>query len=105
MNHFLVIGKAVETPEIYETSTGIKYTRLILDANRPYKNREGAYDVDRFCITIWKNLAEEVCANIDSGDALIVSGRIQSNNYEKDGEVRYHVDMIGDKVSLLSQLF
>ena len=105
MNQFIVIGKVVEAPKVKETSTGLKYTQLMLDANRPYKNKDGQYDVDRFCITLWKSLAEECCNNVDSGDALLVKGRVQSNNFEKAGEVFYKTEMIGDKVSLLSQLF
>ena len=105
MNQFIVIGKVVETPKVKETSTGLKYTQLVLDANRPYKNKEGRYDVDRFSITLWKSLAEECCNNVDAGDALLIKGRVQSNNFEKDGDVLYRSEMIGDKVSLLSQLF
>ena len=105
MNQFIVIGKVAEAPKVKETSTGIKYTQLMIDANRSYKNKEGAYDVDRFCITLWKNLAEECCNNVDPGDALLIKGRVQSNNFEKDGEVFYKSEMIGEKVSLLSQLF
>ena len=100
----MVIGKVVDAPKVKETSTGIKYTQLMIDANRPFKNKEGAYDIDRFCITLWKSLAEECCNNINSGDALLIKGRVQANNFEKDGEVFYKSEMVGEKVSLLSQL-
>lgn len=105
MNQFILIGKLVETPKLKETSTGIKYTHLLIDANRPYKNKEGAYDIDRFNVVVWKDLAEECMKNLDAGDAILVKGRVQSSNYEKDCEVYYHSELIGEKISLLSQLF
>lgn len=105
MNQFILIGRVASAPILKETATGIKYTKLYVDANRPYKNKEGAYDIDRFEITMWKNLAEEICNNVDPGDALLIKGRVQSNNFEKDGEIFYKSEMIADKVSLLSQLF
>lgn len=105
MNNFILIGKMEQAPKMYETSTGIKYTKLFVTANRPYKNSEGKFDEDRFMITVWKDLAIACVNNLDAGDAVCIKGRVQSNNYEKDGDYHYASEMIGEKVSLLSEMF
>ncbi len=102
MNQCILIGYVKDEPKIKETSNGNRLTQIHLDVNRPYKNAEGNYDSDTFVVNLWNQMADECVKTIEVGQMLAIRGRLQSNNYERDGEILYRFEVVGEKVSALA---
>ena len=47
-------------------------------------------------------MADECVKTIEVGQMLAIRGRLQSNNYERDGEILYRFEVVGEKVSALA---
>ena len=66
------------------------------------KNSNGEYDTDFISCVLWQGVAESTVEYCKKGDIIGVKGRIQTSNYEKDGEKVYSTDIIAEKVTFLS---
>jgi len=79
-----------------------KYVKNTIAVKRDYKNKEGSYDSDFFTFSIWGNQAEYLEKYAQKGDKILICGRLQNNNYEKDGETVYSNDIQVENIELLS---
>ena len=102
LNQIILAGRLVSDPEIVVTENNNKRTYITVAVPRSYKNIEGTYDTDFIRCTLWNGIAETTCEYCKKGDIVGVKGRIQTSNYEKDGEKVYSMDVIAEKVSFLS---
>ena len=102
LNQLVIAGRLVGDPEIISTENNKKRTYITVAVPRSYKNLEGKYDTDFIRCTLWNGIAESTCEYCKKGDIIGVKGRIQTSSYEKDGEKKYSMDVIAEKVSFLS---
>lgn len=102
LNQTIVVGRLVRDPELNETESGKKVTRITLAVPRSFKNVNGEYDTDFVPCILWKGIAENTVEYCKKGDLLGVKGRIQTSTYEKDDETRYAIDIVAEKVTFLS---
>lgn len=102
LNQAVLVGRIVRDPEIKETENGAKLSNLTLAVPRSYKNEEGVYETDFIDVTLWSNIAVTTSEYCRKGDLVGVKGRIQTDSYEKDGEKKFAMNIIADKVSFLS---
>lgn len=102
LNQLVIAGRLVSDPEIISTENNKKKTLITVAVPRSYKNLEGVYDTDFIRCTLWNGIAENTCEYCKKGDVIGVKGRIQTSCYEKDGEKKYSIDVIAEKVSFLS---
>lgn len=104
MNEFIILGKALNKPELKESEGGTQYSYLQVAIKKPFKNKDGEYEEDELQFTLFKNLAQEVADSVEEGTSVIVKGHISSNNYEKEGKTIYSSNLIADRVSQVSHL-
>ena len=104
MNEFIILGKALNKPELKESEGGTQYSYLQVAIKKPFKNKDGEYEEDELQFTLFKNLAQEVTDSVEGGTSVIVKGHISSNNYEKEGKTIYSSSLIADRVSQVSHL-
>ena len=102
LNNTVLVGRLVNDPELFETESGKKVTRITLAVSRPYKNVNGEYDTDFIDCTLWTGVAENTSEYCKKGDLLGIKGRIQTSKYEKDEETKFRTDIIAEKVTFLS---
>ena len=102
LNQIVLAGRLVSDPEIVITENNNKRTYITVAVPRSYKNVDGTYDTDFIRCTLWNGIAETTCEYCKKGDVVGIKGRIQTSNYEKDGEKVYATDVIAEKVSFLS---
>lgn len=102
LNQLIIAGRLVSDPQITTTDNNKKRTYITVAVPRSYKNVDGTYDTDFIQCTLWNGIAESTCEYCKKGDIVGVRGRIQTSNYEKDGEKVYSMDVIAEKVSFLS---
>ncbi len=102
LNQVVVAGRLVSDPEVFTTENNKKKTLVTVAVPRSYKNTEGNYDTDFIRCILWNGIAESTCEYCRKGDIVGVKGRLQSSSFEKDGEKKYAMDIIAEKVSFLS---
>ena len=102
INNAVLVGRIVKDPEIVSTDKG-NVSNIILAVSRNFKNSNGEYDTDFISCVLWKGIAESTVEYCKKGDLVGIKGRIQSNNYEdQDGNKKYSIDIIAEKVTFLS---
>lgn len=102
LNQVVIAGRLVADPEIIKGENNKKRTYITVAVPRSYKNIDGEYETDFIRCTLWNVIAENTCEYCKKGDIIGVKGRIQTSNYEKDGEKIYSTDVIAEKVTFLS---
>jgi len=100
-NQVTLIGRLVADPDIRYTQSGVPVANIRLAVDRDFKNQEGKREVDFLTCTAWRKVAEIVAQYCKKGSLILVSGSIQQDTYEKDGEKRYTVKVVVDKIRLL----
>ena len=102
LNQAVLVGRITGEPEVKETESGKKVTNLTLAVPRSYKNENGEYDTDFINCSLWNSIAESVCQYCHKGDLVGIKGRIQTDTYEKDGEKKFAMQLVAEKVTFLS---
>lgn len=94
MNEFNLIGVLKSVLPLEETASGIKVINFIVEVDRPFKSDKK----DLFKVTAFKDIAEDFASRTIIGSNILISGRLQSNNYEKDDKVYYSPELLADKI-------
>lgn len=102
LNQVVLVGRLTQDPSVEETENGYKRTVVNLAVNRGFKNVDGIYETDFIRCILWNGVAENTSTYCHKGDIIGVKGRIQTSSYEKDGETKYAIDVIAEKVVFLS---
>ena len=102
LNQIVLVGRLTRDIQVRKSDKGTKFATISLAIPRSFKNMEGTYDTDFIDCIAFENIAENTSTYCSKGDIVGVKGRVQSSSYEKDGETRYSMDVIAEKVSFLS---
>lgn len=97
MNKIIMMGRLTRDPEVRSAGTTL-VAKFSLAVNRKYK-KEGEPEADFFnCIAFGKQ-AEFVEKYLHKGIKMLISGRIQNNNYtNRDGQKVYSVQIIVEEL-------
>ena len=100
MNKVILMGRVTRDPEV-RYSQGASQTavgRFSIAVDRRFK-REGEPDADFFNCTAFGKQAEFVERYLHKGTKIVVSGRIQNDNYtNKDGQTVYSVRVMVEEI-------
>ena len=102
LNQVVLVGRLVKDPELVETETNKKMSRVTLAIPRSFKNMDGEYETDFVNCIMWDAIAKSAVEYCKKGDIVGIKGRIQSSVVEKDEEKKYFVDVIAERVTFLS---
>ena len=102
LNQIVLVGRLTKDPEIITHDNNIKRTAVDLAVPRSYKNVDGVYETDYIKCVLWNGIAKNTCEYCKKGDLIGVKGRIQTSNYEKNGEKKYVTEVIAERVTFLS---
>lgn len=102
LNQAVLVGRLVRDPELKETDSGKKVTKITLAVPRSYKNMNGEYETDFIECVLWSGIAESTVEYCNKGDLLGVKGRIQTRNIELDDTKKIYTEVIAEKVTFLS---
>lgn len=98
-NNVTILGRLTKTPELRFTPNGQANCRLTIAVNRPFKNKQtNEYEADFINCQAWGKTAEFIANNLDKGNRLSGTGRIQTGSYEKDNQRIYTTDVILENV-------
>ena len=96
MNSFYLVGRIVDSVDMTKTSNGVNIARLHLAVERLNKDQEVTNDI--FEIVLFRSLAER---SYKDGQIIAVSGKLQANNYEKDGISYYNNSLIANSIYVM----
>jgi single-strand DNA-binding protein len=102
-NTVTVVGNVTRDPELKFTASGQAVAGLGLAVNRRWFNKttnDWDEDTSFFDVTCWAQLAENVAESIPKGARVVVTGRLDQQQWENDaGEKRSKVQIVADEVA------
>lgn len=102
-NQVTLMGNLTRDPELRNTPNGQSVCSLSLALNRSYKGADGNWQeaTDYVDVVAWGPLGERVAQYLTKGRPALVSGRLQSSSWEKDGQKRTKVEVVANDVTFL----
>lgn len=100
MNKVILLGNLTRDPEIRysQGEKSLAIARFSIAVNRRFA-RQGDTDVDFFNCTAFGKQAEFVEKYFKQGSRMLLSGRVQNDNYtNRNGEKVYSVQIIAEEV-------
>ena len=100
MNKVILMGRLTRDPEVRYSQGASQTTvaRFSVAVDRRFK-REGEPDADFFNCTSFGKQAEFVERYLHKGTKVVLSGRVQNDNYtNKDGQMVYSVRIMVDEI-------
>ncbi|HET7060428.1 MAG TPA: single-stranded DNA-binding protein [Candidatus Saccharimonadales bacterium] len=103
LNQVTLMGNLTRDPELRQTPNGQTVTNFSLALNRSYKDQSGEWQevTDYVDIVCWGPLAERVAQYMSKGRRCLVQGRLQSRNWEQEGQKRSKVEVLANDVTFL----
>lgn len=102
INNVIILGRLTKDPELVETENGYKRTFIVIAVPRQYKNPDGEYESDFIKCVLWNATAEHTCEYCKKGDLVGIRGKIETSNYEKEGNKISETVVVAERVSFLS---
>jgi len=98
MNKVIMMCRLTKDPEIVNTTSGTTIARYNIAVDRKFK-REGDPDADFFQCTSFGKLAEFVERYLTKGIKVVITGRVQNNNYtDKNGQKVYGTVILVEEI-------
>ena len=94
LNHITVMGRLVRDIETRTTQNGTQLALFTIACDRGYNN-----DTDFIDCVAFKGTAGFVERNFHKGQLILVSGRLESSKWEKDGQKRTNWKIIVNEVN------
>ena len=100
MNKVILMGRLTRNPEVRysQGENSLSIAKFSLAVDRRFK-RQGEAETDYFNCTAFGKQAEFVEKYLKQGNKMLVTGRVQNDNYtNKDGQKVYSVQIIVDEL-------
>ena len=98
MNKVIMMGRLTKDPEIVNTTSGTTIARYNIAVDRKFK-RDGDPDADFFQCTSFGKQAEFVEKYLTKGIKVVITGRVQNNNYtDKNGQKVYGTVILVEEI-------
>ncbi len=102
-NQVVLMGNLTRDPELRQTPNGHSVTSFGLALNRSYKGTDGNWQeaTDFVNCIAWGPLGERVAQYLTKGRPCLVNGRLQSSQWEQDGQKRSKLEVVAQDVTFL----
>ena len=102
-NQVILMGNLTRDPELRQTPNGQNVCSFSLALNRSYKGADGNWQeaTDYIDIVAWGPLGERVAQYLSKGRPCLVNGRLQSRQWEQEGQKRSKVEVVAQDVTFL----
>ena len=103
VNRVILMGNLTADPEMRYTPQGTPVATFRLAVNRRYKAADGELkeEVTFVPIVTWSRTAETCTQYLNKGRAVLVEGRLNIQEYEKDGQRRWKTEIVADRVAFV----
>ena len=94
MNNVVLMGRLTRDPEARVTQSEKQVSTFTLAVNRKFEKDKA----DFINIIAWNKLSEFTQKYLSKGRQILVSGRLQVRDYEKDGHKVYVTEVIAEEI-------
>lgn len=99
LNIVTLQGRLAAAPELRQTQSGKSVVSFRVACNRDFKDKNGESQVDWLNCIAWNKTAEFVNKYFQKGDAILLTGSIQTRNYQdKNGNNRTATEINAERV-------
>jgi single-strand DNA-binding protein len=102
-NQVVLMGNLTRDPDLRQIPSGQSVCSFSLALNRSYKGQDGEWKeaTDFVDVVAWGPLGERVAQYVTKGRPVLVSGRLQSRQWEQDGQKRSKLEVVAQDVTFL----
>lgn len=97
MNCIQLVGRITRDPELKKSNSGKAYIRFSLAVDRPFTSDQ----TDFINCVVFGKTAEVMNKYVRKGHRIGLTGRLQTNKYEHNGEKRISFDVMVDNIEFL----
>lgn len=101
-NRVILVGNLTRDPELRYIPSGTAVSEIGLAVNDRVKKGDQWVDETTFVdITLWARTAEIANQYLSKGSPVLIEGRLKLDTWEKDGQKRSKLKVIGEKMQML----
>lgn len=102
-NQVVLMGNLTRDPDLRQIPSGQSVCSFSLALNRSYKDKENNWQeaTDFVDVVAWGPLGERIAQYVTKGRPVLVSGRLQSRQWESDGQKRSKLEVVANDVTFL----
>jgi single-strand DNA-binding protein len=102
LNKVVLVGRLTADPELKQTTSGVSVCAFTLAVNRRYHGAANGApskpQADFISIVAWRQTAEFITKYFDKGNAICITGSLQTRTWEDDmGRKRHATDVVADE--------
>jgi len=100
----ILLGNLGKDPEIKTLDNGQKVASFSLATSETYKDKNTGERVNKsewHNVSFWGGIADVCEKYLKKGSQIYLEGKIQTRSYEKDGDVKYVTNIIGNTLQML----
>ena len=100
INKAILFGNITRDPELRALPSGMNVCNFSIATNRVYRDRAGKKQeqTDFHNVVVFGRQADTVAQYLKKGSSVYVEGRIQTRNWEQNGEKKYRTEVVADSV-------
>ncbi len=101
-NRVILVGNLTRDPELRYIPSGTAVAEIGLAVNDRVKKNDQWVDETTFVdITLWGRTAEVANEYLSKGAPVLIEGRLKLDSWEKDGQKRSKLKVIGERMQML----
>jgi single-strand DNA-binding protein len=101
-NRVILVGNLTRDPELRYIPSGTAVSDIGLAVNDRVKRNDQWVDETTFVdITLWGRTAEVANEYLSKGSPVLIEGRLKLDSWEKDGQKRSKLKVIGERMQML----
>ncbi len=102
-NRVILMGNITRNFEVKRTAAGTSIAEISLAVNDRRKNQAGEWieDTTFVDVTLWGRTAEVAAEYLEKGSPVLIEGRLKLDTWERDGQHRSKLKVIGEAVQLI----
>lgn len=103
VNDVSLTGRLTRDPELRYTASGTAVLTLRIACGRKFRTKSGETKEDTLFIdvVVWDRTAENCAQYLSKGRPVHVTGRLQSRSWEKDGQKRTTIEVVGNRIQFM----
>lgn len=105
LNKVLLIGNLGKDPEIRHTENNLAIAKFSLATTEVYNDRDGNRQekTEWHNVVAFRKLAEVAERFLKKGKQVYIEGKIQTRQYEENGQTKYFTDIVADQLLMLGR--
>lgn len=104
LNKVQVIGRLGKDPEVKALQGGQTVANISLATTEKWKDKQGQAQerTEWINVVLWGKLGELAGKYLAKGSLVYIEGKLQTEQYEKDGQKRYATKVVGQSMQFLT---